>query len=43
MTDFERIKMYFDRKWANVAQIRQYVSFGKITPEQFTEITNEVY
>jgi uncharacterized XkdX family phage protein len=43
MDDFTRIKMYYDKKWATLAQLRQYVLYNKITPEQFTEITGEIY
>lgn len=37
--DFERLSYYYSKKWAQVPQLRQYVSFGIITAEQFTEIT----
>lgn len=43
MSDFERIKMYYDKKWATKAQVRQYVVYGKITPEDYTLITGETY
>jgi len=43
MTDFERIKMYYDKKWATKVQVGKYVSFGKITPEQYQLITGDVY
>ena len=43
MTDFERIKMYYDKGWATKVQVGKYVYFGKITPEEYTLITNQVY
>ena len=43
MDDFTRIKMYYDKKWATKAQVRQYVVYGKITAAQYEEITGEVY
>ncbi len=43
MTDFERIKMYYDKGWAMNAQVGRYVYFGKITPEQYTLITGDPY
>jgi len=43
MTDFERIKMYYDRGWATKIQVAKYVSFGKITPEEYTLITGDAY
>lgn len=43
MSDFERIKTYYDKGWASKAQVRQYVAYGKITPEQYEEITGEIY
>ncbi len=43
MTDFERIKMYYDKGWATRAQVGRYVGFEKITPEQYLEITGDVY
>ena len=42
MTDFERIKMYFDKGWATKEQVGKYVSFKKITPEEYELITGEV-
>jgi len=43
VTDFERIKMYYDKGWATKAQVARYVSFGKITPAQYLEITGDIY
>ncbi|AVV56753.1 XkdX family protein [Paenibacillus glucanolyticus] len=41
--DFERLKYYYEKKWAQKPQLRLYVSFGVITPEEFEVITGEVY
>lgn len=41
--DFERLSYYFEKKWAKEPQLRQYVSFGVITPEEFTLITEITY
>ncbi|MEK3836439.1 XkdX family protein [Paenibacillus sp. FSL R7-0128] len=41
--DYERLAYYFAKKWAQEKQLRQYVSFGVITPVEFTEITGIVY
>lgn len=43
MTDFDRIKMYYDKGWATKDQLKKYVTFGKITPEQYQEITEDPY
>ncbi|MBC2722353.1 XkdX family protein [Desulfosporosinus sp.] len=43
MNDFERIKMYYDKGWATKAQVARYVSFGKITSEEYTLITGDAY
>ena len=43
MTDFERIKMYYDNEWATKEQVARYVTFDKITPEEYELITGEVY
>jgi len=41
--DFERLSYYYEKKWAREAQLRQYVAFGVITPEEFTLITDIQY
>ncbi|WP_438347287.1 XkdX family protein [Paenibacillus sp. FA6] len=41
--DFDRLKYYFQKKWAEEPQLRQYVAFGVITPEEFTLITDIQY
>lgn len=43
MSNFERIKFYYDRGWASVSQVRQYVFFKVVTPEEFEIITGETY
>lgn len=43
MSDFDRIKYYYDKGWATKAQVKQYVVYGKITPEQYTLITGDPY
>ncbi|MCU6797991.1 XkdX family protein [Paenibacillus sp. WQ 127069] len=41
--DFERLKSYFEKKWATKAQLKKYVQFGKISPEEYETITGEPY
>lgn len=41
--DYARIKSYYDKKWATKAQLQQYVSFGKITKDEYKLITGEDY
>ncbi len=43
MSDFERFKFYYDKKWIDNAKLRQYVVFNKITEKQYKEITGEDY
>ena len=43
MTNYERIKMYYGKGWATKAQLKMYVSFEKITPEEYELITGDVY
>ncbi len=43
MTDFERIKYYYDNGWANIEKVRQYVQYNVINQEEFQIITKEVY
>ena len=40
MTVFEMAKNYYPRLW-NINRIKQLVEAGKITPEQYKEITGE--
>jgi len=43
VTDFERIKMYYNKGWATKVQVARYVYFGKITPEQYMLIAGDIY
>ena len=43
MSDFDRIKMYYEHGWATKAQVGMYVTFGKITPDQYKLITGDDY
>lgn len=43
MTDFERIKYYYDHGWATKAQLKKYVFYEKITPAEYETITGEPY
>ena len=43
MTNFERVKYYYEKGWATKAQVAKYVQFGVITPEEYELITGEVY
>lgn len=43
MTDFERVKMYYEKNWATKGQVAQYVFYEKITPAEYKLITGEEY
>ncbi|SHK96672.1 XkdX family protein [Desulforamulus aeronauticus] len=43
MSDFERVKYYFEKGWATAAQVRMYVQYGVITDGEFEQITGEPY
>jgi hypothetical protein len=43
MTNYERIKYYYDKNWASKEQLRQYVQFSVITSTEYQTITNETY
>lgn len=43
MSDFERVKMYYDSGWATKEQVAIYVQYNKITAAQYEEITGESY
>ena len=43
MTDFERIKFYYDKGWADVEKLRLYVQYNVITSDEFTLICGLVY
>lgn len=40
--DFDRLKMYYTKRWASDAQLQMYVKFGMITDEEYTLITGKV-
>lgn len=40
---FERVKKYYDRGFYTEAQVADFVKKGKLTAEQYKEITNEDY
>ncbi|MEN1985875.1 XkdX family protein [Paenibacillus hubeiensis] len=42
-SDFERLQYYYEKKWAKEPQLKQYVSFGVITPDEFEQITDQKY
>ncbi|MDT0123866.1 XkdX family protein [Paenibacillus sp. RRE4] len=42
-SDYERLQYYYEKKWAKEPQLRQYVSFGVITPDEFEQITAQKY
>ncbi|NMM53538.1 XkdX family protein [Paenibacillus aquistagni] len=41
--DVDRLSYYYQKGWAKDAQLRMYVQFEVITPEQYTEITGNEY
>jgi hypothetical protein len=43
MTDFERVKLYYDKGWATKVQIGRYVYFNVISTEEYELITGDVY
>ncbi|WP_084159451.1 XkdX family protein [Paenibacillus ehimensis] len=43
MTDFERIRLYYELKWATQEQLQKYVQFKVITPEEYQAITGAEY
>lgn len=43
MTEFEKVKYYYDKGWATKEQVAKYVVYGKITPEEYEIITGDVY
>lgn len=40
---YETVKKYYDGGYWNIARVRNAVVKGWITPEEFYEITGEVY
>ena len=43
LTNFEKVKMYYDNGWATKEQVAIYVVYNKITPEDYELITGDVY
>lgn len=43
MTEFEKVKYYYDKGWASKQQVGMYVFYGKITPEEYETITGDDY
>ena len=41
--DFEKYKRYYDSGFWNKAMLRNVVRKGKLTPEEYEEITGEAY
>lgn len=40
---FEKYKERYDNGWCTVEQLRKIVGLGRLTPEEFEEITNQPY
>lgn len=40
---FEKVKRFYDLGLYTAAQVAQFVEKGRLTPEQYTEITGEAY
>lgn len=43
MTDYQKWQYYYTRGWVTDDQLKQVVSFGKITAEEFKKITGQSY
>lgn len=43
MTEFEKVKFYYDQGWATKDDVATYVFYKKITPEEYETITGEPY
>lgn len=43
MNWYDKIKRYYDGGYYTVDQVRSFVKVGKITEEEFTEITGQEY
>lgn len=43
MTEYEKVKYYYDKGWASKEQVAKYVQYDKITPEEYEMITGEAY
>ena len=40
---FEILKVRFEKGWIRIDQLKKYVELGKITEEEYEEITGEQY
>jgi uncharacterized XkdX family phage protein len=43
MTDFQKVKMFYDNGWATKEQVGVYVKYGKITADEYETITGAPY
>lgn len=43
MTDFERVKFYYEKGWADKNKVKLYVQYGVITTEEYELIVGECY
>jgi uncharacterized XkdX family phage protein len=43
MTDFQKVKMFYDNGWATKDQVKIYVQYNKITTEEYQIITGDKY
>ncbi|WP_079908287.1 XkdX family protein [Paenibacillus sp. 32352] len=43
MSDYERLKKYYENNWATKEQLQKYVQFNKITPKEYETITGDAY
>ena len=43
MSKYETVKRYYDKGYWTLQMVRNAVAKGRITPEQFAEITGEAY
>jgi len=43
MSDFERLKKYYENNWATKEQLQKYVLFNKLTSEEYEKITGDAY
>lgn len=43
MSNYNRIRLYYERGWASETQMRAYVQYGIITPTEYEEIIGIAY
>ncbi|MBN2981976.1 MULTISPECIES: XkdX family protein [Cohnella] len=43
MSNFERIKYYYEKGWAKKPHLLKYVQYNVITPAEYKAITGEEY